>query len=283
MHAHPVFADILLHSDNELAAALGSSIVERETIHVWPLSCVQRLRLQNGARLVYKSQLPPTVEPAFYARAVSPLLPGHRTLGELGRCVTMVIDWIDAPLLRDVVHSAAEFVDHGRRVVDLIGAIGGDLPVYVGIGSLRAWSTLAERVLDDLGQLIVDGRFSSTRLEQVERVRAWATDSMVAVRVTTGSRVAHGDLMAEQVFVTADGYRVIDWQRPVVAPPEVDLVALLVRAGLDPRPYVDATTVRVFWFLQLHWAVEAQAHLFPERRWPLFDQWAAEAVGHILE
>jgi hypothetical protein len=89
--------------------------------------------------------------------------------------------------------------------------------------------------------------------------------------------------MAEQVFVRADGYRVIDWQRPVVAPPEVDLVALLVRAGLDPRPYVDATTVRVFWFLQLHWAVEAQAHLFPERRWPLFDQWAAEAVGHILE
>ena len=118
MHAHPVFADLLLHSDDELALALQSAIVERETIHAWPLSCVQRLCLADGTRLIYKSQLPPTVEPTFYARAASPLLPGQRTLGELGRCVTMVLDWIEAPLLRDVAHSAAEFVDHGRRVVD---------------------------------------------------------------------------------------------------------------------------------------------------------------------
>jgi aminoglycoside phosphotransferase (APT) family kinase protein len=40
--------------------------------------------------------------------------------------------------------------------------------------------------------------------------------------------VIHGDLKADQVFVTRAGYRVIDWQRPVVAPPEVDLVSLLV-------------------------------------------------------
>ena len=80
MQTHPVFADILLHADDELAAALDSDIVERETIHVWPLSCVQRLLLGDGTRLIYKSQLPPTVEPEFYARAASPLLPGHRTL-----------------------------------------------------------------------------------------------------------------------------------------------------------------------------------------------------------
>jgi hypothetical protein len=261
---------------------LGSAIVERDTIHAWPLSCVQRLLVEDGTRLIYKSQLPPTVEPEFYARAVSPLLPRQRTLGALGRCVTMVVDWVDAPALRDVAHSEAEFVDHGRRVVARIGEIRGDLPVYQDIGSPRAWSTLAAGTLDNLRQLIVDGWFSLAGLEQVERVQTWAANPTVVSQVSACARVVHGDLMAEQVFVTADGYRVVDWQRPVVAPPDVDLVTLLVGQGIDPWPHVSATTVRAFWFLRLHWAVEAQTHLFPDSPWPVFDEWSAEAIGHIL-
>ena len=67
----------------------------------------------------------------------------------------------------------------------------------------------------------------------------------------------------------------MDWQRPVVAPPDIDLVALLVGQAIDPRPHVSATAFRAFWFLRLHWAVEAQAHLFPGSRWPLFDHWVS--------
>ena len=92
MQTHPVFTNLLMHSDDELAAALGVGIVERETIHAWPLSCVQRLLLADGVKLIYKSQLPPTVEPEFYASASSPLLPGHRLLGKLGDCATMAFD-----------------------------------------------------------------------------------------------------------------------------------------------------------------------------------------------
>jgi hypothetical protein len=36
--------------------------------------------------------------------------------------------------------------------------------------------------------------------------------------------------------------------------------------------------IDIFWFLRLHWAVEAQYTLFPDRRWPLFNQWASEAI-----
>ena len=45
----------------------------------------------------------------------------------------------------------------------------------------------------------------------------------------------------------------------------------------------DATVVGVFWFLRLHWAVEAQHDLFPDFRGGLFDQWAKEAITQILE
>ena len=39
---HPAFSDIALHTDDELAEALGAPIEERETIHVWPGSVYLR-------------------------------------------------------------------------------------------------------------------------------------------------------------------------------------------------------------------------------------------------
>jgi hypothetical protein len=289
MQTHPFFTNILLHSDDELAERLGAEIVERETIHEWPLSCVQRLLLADGARRVYKSQLPPTVEPEFYQNASSSLLTGHRVLDKLGDCATMTFDWIEAPLLRDVAQSDAELVYQGRQVVEQIGEIRGDLPSYLDIGSADAWSSVGEVTLEKLRQLVQNGRFKSTDLDAVEWVRRWARSARVRDTVTECPRLIHGDLTAEQIFVTGGGYRVIDWQRPVVGPPEVDLVALLVGSvgergsAREPRRYVDATVVGVFWFLRLHWAVEAQFDLFPDSRGGLFDQWAKEAITHILE
>ncbi len=232
--------------------------------------------------MIYKSQLPPTVEPEFYARAVSPLLPRQRALGALGRCATMVIDWIDAPALSDVAHGEAELVAHGRQVVARIGEIRGDLPVYQDIGSPRAWAALASFALDGLRQLVRRGWINQVNLGQVDRLQTWVTDPDTIDRGTAGARVVHGDLGADQVFVTADGYRVIDWQRPAMAPPGVDLVSLLVGEGINPRPHVSAVAVRAFWLLRLHWAVEAQTHLFPEQPWPMFDEWSAEATRQIL-
>jgi hypothetical protein len=289
MQTHPFFTDILMHSDNELAETLGIDIVERETIHQWPLSCVQRLLLDDGTKLIYKSQLLPTVEPEFYESASSALLLGHRVLEKLGDCATMVIDWTDAPLLRDVAGSDVELVRHGRQVVAQIGEIRGELPVYLDVGSADTWLAAGEVALEKLRKLVLDGRFGSTDLDAVDRVRRWVTSARVVDTVTECPRVIHGDLTAEQVFVTDDGYRVIDWQRPVFGPPDVDLVALLVGAVTNRRParelrcHVDATVVGVFWFLRLYWAVEAQFDLFPDFRGSLFDQWSAEAITHILE
>ncbi|AGL03138.1 hypothetical protein [Desulfoscipio gibsoniae] len=101
MITHPAFTDILMHSDQELADILGIRIISRNTIYEWPLSCMQKLTLDNGKKLIYKSQLPPTVEPDFYEHAVSKLLPAYQVIGKFGNCNTMIIDWIDAPLLSD--------------------------------------------------------------------------------------------------------------------------------------------------------------------------------------
>jgi aminoglycoside phosphotransferase (APT) family kinase protein len=222
------------------------------------------------------------VEPEFYARAASPLLPGHRSLGRLDGCATMTLDWIDAPRLDTVAQGPDELVARGREVVAGIGAIRGDLPVYLDVGGADAWSAVAETVLAKLARLVARGRFRRVDAGAVARLRAWSATPAVRETIGVAPRVAHGDLTAGQVFVTPDGYRVVDWQRPVLGPPDIDLVALLVDRRHDPRPYLPAPVVGVFWFLFLHWAVVAQHDLFPERRWPLFDGWAAASVTRIL-
>lgn len=280
---HPVFPKILLHSDAELAEALGAGIVARETIHEWPLSCVQKLVLEDGRKLAYKSQLPPTVEAPFYERASSRLLPHHLALGKVGACDTLLLDWIDAPQLCDLAPGETELVEYGRQLVRQIGEIGGDLPAYLDVGSPEKWLAEERVTLEKLSRLLADGRFRRPAPNAVERVRTWAASALVLGAIAEGPRVTHGDLKADQVFVEAAGYRIVDWQRPVLAPPELDLVALLVDQQVNPAPYAAKPIVGIYWFLRLRWAVEAQHDLFPERRWPLFDRWAAEAVGKILE
>lgn len=283
MPNHPVFTDLLLYSDDELERLLGARPAERRVIQAWPLSCVEEVRLADGRRLVYKAQLPPSVEPEFYAAADSVLLPAHRDLGRLGRVRMMALDWIAAPLLSQTEHDADGLVAHARKVIALIGEIGGEPPSYLDVGSPGAWSEAVDRLLGRWSGLLARGRLAGTGPDDLDHVRAWAASAPVQALLEDGSRLAHGDLKADQIFVTPDGYRLIDWQRPILAPPEVDLVSLLVAAGIDPHPFVDPTTVAVHWLLRLNWAVEAQSELFPDQVLPLLGAWAHEAVGHIRD
>jgi hypothetical protein len=282
MHVHPVFTNLFLHTNNELSELLGSAIATRKTIHEWPLSCVQQLVLQNDTKLIYKTQLPPTVEPSFYQCATSQLLPKHKLLGKLGQCETMTMEWIDAPLLSNLATNETSLVEHGKQLIAQIGVIEGNCPVYLNIGTAQTWLTTVQEILEKLQNLISNKRFLLAEPGIVEQLHTWANNAAVVNGITSQPRITHGDLKADQVFVTEYGYRVIDWQRSVIAPPETDLVSLLVEQHIDPRPYAPVYIIQLYWFLRLHWAITAQHDLFPAKRWPLFDQWAKEAFGQLF-
>jgi hypothetical protein len=237
--------------------------------------------LADGRRLAYKSQLPPTVEPAFYASASSPLLAKHQALGPLGACETTALEWIDAPLLRAVASDEADLVRRARGLIEQIGAIRGDLPALVDVGSPAALEAVAEPMLHGLDELVRSGRFRSVDPSGIGRVRAWARSDAVRALLEGGTRLTHGDLRADQVFVTDDGDRVIDWQRPVMGPADLDLAGLLIGERIDPRPHVSATVVALHWFLLLRWAVVAQLDILPDLPGVPFERWAAHAVRRI--
>jgi len=281
MLTHPFMSDLVMCDDNRLAALLGEVSV-RETIHEWPLSWVQRLQLADGSRYAYKSQLPPTVEPEFYDAARSPLLPEHRRLDRFGVCDTMIVEWLDVPRL-DEMPEGKERVTHAWRLLGQIAELDPHLPVYLDLGSVGCWRATSEEIFEKLRTLVGDGRLPSVTPDDVDRLRIWAESRAVLAQFAAPPCIAHADLKADQIFVLEDGYRVIDWQRPVLGPAGIDTVTLLADLGVDPRPHVDRETYALAHFLLLHWAVFAQHDLFPAWANSLFDTWAKTSIMAILE
>jgi hypothetical protein len=259
---HPYF-DLWLHTDVELAHVLGSPLLGRETLHEWPLSCVQRLELQDGRSLIYKAQFAEGVETAFYAAARSPLLPWHQDLGEHGSTRHLLLECIQAPLLAELRLDEALGREHARCLDIALGKLDAGLPVYQDIGTRERWQAYQADALGKLEGLVRDGIFSEVSPAQLSGLRQWANSTSIQALFEHPARLAHADLSPENVFVTPEGYKLIDWQYPRRLPPGFDVAGLLLHLGLDPLPHVQPGLVQLVWFVRLAWFVECKLRLFP--------------------
>ena len=261
MHRHPNF-DLVLHDDDELSELLGCRVVERPTLHEWPLSCVQHVTTADGTRIIYKAQAAPTIEPEFYAAARSPLLPRTRTVYRTERHACMLIEFIDAPRLADLRLPAAEVVRIGRAVIEAMTQIEGQLPTVLGVGSPVAWAAVAESMLGALHGLVDVGRFTAVDAGALRAIERAAVSKSVLDAVSAPAGLIHTDLGGENVFVLGEDFRVIDWQYPKQGPADLDLAILLESVGLDPRNYVDTGVVRLMLLLRIVWLTECATRWF---------------------
>jgi hypothetical protein len=262
MYCHQHF-NLRLHGDDELAALLGDKVGERVTLHEWPLSCVQRLTTAGGRRVIYKSQFGPTVEPDFYAVACSDLLVPARTVYCSDGHTCMLIDFIDAPRLLDLHLPVEEVVRIGRAVMAQVAQMGGGLPYIVDARGQKAWGKLVAGVLADLDMLREQGQLNRVTQEVLYLLEQWAFSRSVLSALDTETGYVHRDLGGDNLFLLPDGYRVIDWQRPMLGPIELDLATLLDSLGHDPWPYVDEGIVRIMYLLRIHWLSQCAVRWFP--------------------
>jgi hypothetical protein len=281
VHEHPQFAGLLIHDDTELGATLGAEVASRRLVHEWPLTRTEEVQLTDGRRFAYKAQLPPSVEPEFYRDVMSPLLARFVELGRSGRTTFIATEWIDAPTLHDSELADAAFVAEARRVVDEIAAIRTDAPTFLDLSTGEALAEAVASTTAGLSGLIDRGRFDLPA-DAPDRIRAWGQSPEVFTAATSDPRICHGDLSPEEVFLTDEGIRIIDWQRTVRGPSELDLVSLLRFRAIDPLDHVAPEFVQLFWFILLHWAVLAQTELLPDFPPALPEGWARMALAGIL-
>ncbi|SDO74185.1 Phosphotransferase enzyme family protein [Paenibacillus sp. yr247] len=269
MYRHHIF-ELLLHDDDELAEVLGSSVLERATIHEWPLSCVQRVRTANGSSYIYKVQAPPTLEVNFYARARSELLVPVRVLEEKGRTTAMIMEDVDAPRLNDIRLEETEILAIATNLVEQIAEIGGELPAMVDICTEDRWAAYIELALDDILALISEGSFHQVDLELVNCLIRWSETPSLMNAFDSPTGYVHADLKAENVLVTPKGYRVLDWQRPIRGPVSLDSATLLISLGIDPTRHVSIGIVQLYHFLHIAWFAQAARKWLPQGK-PWFD------------
>ncbi|MBN1579475.1 MAG: phosphotransferase [Anaerolineae bacterium] len=269
MNKHPYF-DLWLHDDRELASFTGQTIEDRITLHEWPLSCVQQLQLEDGRKLIYKSQAGPTVEPAFYKRAASPLLLSTETLWESDGHACMLIEFIEAPHLEDLDLPEDEAVRTGQEIVARIAEIKGDPPCYIDIGSADKWGQLVDATVRDLRGLVALGRFQHVTGDTVRELDRLARDPIVLEALERDPGLVHGDLGGDNVFRCPDGYKIIDWQRPIRGPRELDLMVFASRMGsirrfeFDPLKYVHPGIAAMWAFLSAQWFTECKTRWIPK-------------------
>lgn len=290
MECHPYF-DLWLHSNQDLSEYLKNEVMDRVTLHEWPLSCVQRLLLADGDQWIYKSQLrATTVEPEFYAAVkgfhISPYLPKAKYIGNLHYSVGMVFEYISAPCLTDLQLSESQIVDYGKILLSIIHPYPVELnsmssvPVYTDISSLVKWSAYAAKSLSMLNDLITKQQFCFTTSADVRGLTEWSQSQAVSQLFQSPATLNHGDLGGDNIFVTQDGFKIIDWQRPILGPAELDLVTYLYAMGVDPLKYTPRSINELNWFIHMHWFVECKAYWFPPGE--SYDRQVAELTHLIL-
>jgi hypothetical protein len=261
MYQHPYF-DLRLHGEEELVPLVRSDVVERVTLHEWPLSCVQRLTLADGRKLIYKAQFGPTIEAQFYARARAEILPWAETIYDADGYVCMMIEFVEGPLADDLGLEAEEVIRMSREVVAQIATIEGELPHCLDITDETKWKTLVGSLMQNLRTLIDTGAFTRTDEAVVRVLAQWASSEPVLAALHTRPGYVHHDLGGDNLFVLPDGYRVIDWQRPILGPTDLDVATLLRRLGVDPLPHVGAGIVRMVDLLKVYWFTQGATKWF---------------------
>jgi aminoglycoside phosphotransferase (APT) family kinase protein len=119
--------------------------------------------------------------------------------------------------------------------------------------------------------LVERGRFSLVSKRTVRGLERWAFSGSVLSTVRARPGCVHRDLSGDNLFVLPDGYRVIDWQRPILGPPGVDLASLMASLGFDPVRHAGEGAVRAWLLLNVDWLAQCAARWFPDGT-PTYDE-----------
>lgn len=263
MQRHPYF-DLWLHDDDELTATLGSPIMKRVTIHEWPLSCVQRLQCAAGPSYIYKVQAPPTVEPTFYQHAQSPLVVAARMLHHDHAPAALLLEDVQAQRISELSLAESTLLTLVDDIILQIAQIAGDLPTLSDIRTSAHWLAHGLAITEDLRALVASGSFQQVHTAMIDQVSAHVHSSIVLTVINGPTGYVHTDLRDKNVLVLADGYRVLDWQRPIWGPVALDRATMLESVGVDPARHVLVGVLQLRTLLLIGWYAQTARHWFPD-------------------
>ena len=100
--------------------------------------------------------------------------------------------------------------------------------MYLDLSQWENWQAIMEGMLQDLHGLVKNGQYQEVNGSSLTAIARSVSSRQVREAYHTPTGLVHNDLRGENIFILSDGYRVIDWQSPILGPTGIDLVRLLV-------------------------------------------------------
>lgn len=251
MPPHPYF-DLELLDDDVLHRYLPAPIITRNTVHEWPLSCVQHLRCQDGSQYIYKSQAhPPSIEAAVYRVNSAPHLLSATIINDTQLILPFVAN---SPLTRDRKATMDSILGH-------IAMMSTHTPVYRRLDTLEAWHVLVQSTTHRLHELVHTNTFHRLTLHDIARIDTVAHHAEIHALWHDEIGIVHGDITSANLLHTPTHTYVIDWQRPLYAPTVID--RWMLEHVLHLPPTTPACTPAVCTILEIAWLTDAATRWFP--------------------
>ncbi len=266
MPPHPYFALELL-SDDTLFDYLHSPIKTRNTLHEWPLSCVQQITCQNNTTHIYKSQTSPSVEAAVYHAVTAPhLLPAT------------IIDnhHLVFPYVRSQNIPGTTIM--AQQILTAIASMPASTPVYRRIDTIIAWEHLIAVTTTALHHLVESGRFTKLTPADIDVIEQIAHHPLLHALWHGPIGVVHGDLRVENIILDHTNLYVIDWQRPWYAPTVID--AWMLFTSFNIAHTFPQMTAQLCILCEITWLTEAATTWFPAGQ-PHYDGQLATLVQRL--
>ena len=246
------FLDIPVYDDNELTEILGKQFLQREKIHHWPLSYVERIDLEGKSVIAKYSKL--SLENSFYSSVSHDFILKPVFMAEMEDTSVTILPFINGrePEQHEI-YSA----------IERIQAISSDI-YWADASSFDKFMDLI-----DASCTILEKYDAKEFCEPLRRKCSSLSEFFVPEKIG----YVHGDLKRDNIIICGGNPIIIDWQRPMKAPLVIDRVT----CGLEDAP--DAVCLaKIF---ETYWLLYA----FNEKlnKLPHVINWALKNLESILK
>jgi hypothetical protein len=246
----------MLPSDQTLERHVRASVMSRSVCHEWPLSCVERIVFDGGQEKYCKTTRAPSREIAAYRSLQSPLLVRAMIIAESEDSSTILLDGFPGKrLTKEFVErdGLSNFICALKRGLSNMQGVG---PVFVDLSTVEKANTEMRKMLDRLRRRFGEGAPRRIDSDLLQIAELCATSPQVQASFVQDAIYSNGDLSADNILVSDNEMRIIDWQFPRLASFDVECVNLFISLGLDPRGILPDSVVAAALLCKIRWLAE---------------------------
>ena len=261
MRKHEHF-DLWLHTDDELAAILGTKVAAREQLRAWPLSVVERISLHDGTSAVYKVFRGLPIETEVYRHVCAPFIPKALYNHSEGEQQWLLLEAVEgrhpSSLNIDELHEL------GGHVRALLNGLDAPFPLRYDL-SEPGFESYRHSLVALLRKLRSAGKLNNFDASAITRVDDALRHPDVVETTRSRCGVLHGDLKCDNILIRPNGkLTIIDWQNMLYGPETIDVCGLIATQGIDPVPRLSIGPELLRLALEISWFASCLDRWMPD-------------------